>query len=161
MGLVARLTNTITLADLASKRWADAHPGEPVLVHGATKAVRSDRELPVGRGAHWATSRRGAVLVTPKRVVCGDWDVPVDEIVSAELLSFRSLLSGGQMLKLATRSGQHYQFGLQHDDRWDGPLPFPVKRGAVELGWSAFSIVVRVVLLVAVGWWIWAQFAGV
>ncbi len=105
------------------------------------------------RSLNWVVARRGILKVMPNALVCGDWRIPYDEIDEAVLLSIRSVLPGF-LLRVKSR-GTVYQFGLNWNPFWRKELPFAVSREKGKLKYSAFSIVVRAILLGYVLYLIW------
>jgi hypothetical protein len=69
------------------------------------------------------------------------------------------MLVPGYVLLVRSR-GLVYQFGLNWGRFWSRDLPFPVKRERARLGYSSYSIAVRVALLGALAYWLWRQNRG-
>lgn len=128
-------------------RYQLAHPSETVLASDASKAIHTDSNDEIKRGPDWVTAKRAVVLLTKQKLVCGDWEIPVESIASAKLLKISSLLGSGQVLKVSTTTGEHYQFGMQLNPEWTQQqvLPMTLEKGHVQ--YSAFSVVVRIILV--------------
>ena len=156
--MINRLTQLLYRTEAKRRAFLRAHPDEPLCAAGASKAIRVDSDRPVGRGARWVVARRAVLLVSDERLVCGDWEVPVEDIEQAVILRLKSTSGRGIVLKIATRGGQHYQFGLLHDDAWFERLPFPVEVQDGSLRYSAFSIVLRLFLIAYLVWVVWRYF---
>src|SRR5687768_16473600 len=124
MGFSAWFASQMYGTNGAAARFVRDHPGEKLVFAGACKAVRTAPDAPLERGAAWAAARRANLLFSDRRIVCGDWTIPTEDVAQAELLSIRALLSRGYVLKLVTRDGRHWLFGLQHDERLARDLPF-------------------------------------
>ena len=58
----------------------------------------------------------------------------------------------------AKSKGMVYQFGLNPNRYWKGELPFPITRQKMRLGYSTYSIAVRVVLVAIVIYLLWGRF---
>ena len=82
--------------------------------------------------------------------------VPVG--VPGKKLDFGTLLSRAHVLQVATPEA-HYQFGLQHDDRWS-ELPIELRRVDAQLTLSWFSVAVRVLVLFVLFGWLYRWFVG-
>ncbi len=156
--MLNRLTQLLYRTGARRRAFERAHPDEPVLAAGATKAVRAKADSPVQRGARWVVARRAVLLATEQRLVCGDWEIPVEEIERAAVVRFRSTFSRGLVLKIATKGGEHYQFGLNLDDVWLEKLPFEAEVHSAPLRSSVFSVVIRLFLIAYLAWMAWRYF---
>jgi hypothetical protein len=108
-------------------------------------------------GPNWLTSRRGSLKVFDDRLECGDWRINYAEVQRAVLLSFRSffLRVPGYILTVET-ADRKYHFGLNGWGRfWKGDLPFEAERENGTLGFTWFSIALRIVLAGYVGYILW------
>ena len=111
-------------------------------------------------GPNWVTSRRAALRIFDDHLKCDDWTIQYTEINNAVLYSFRSpiLRIPGYILTVET-AGRTYHFGLNGlGSFWRGNLPFEASREAGRLGFTWFSIIVRLALFVYLGYvaWNWA-----
>ena len=108
---------------------------------------------------NWTTARRAKLFVTESELRCGDWRIPYEQIREAVLFSFRaSYFLPGYVLKIDT-GATTYQFGLNGWNRfWTAELPFPVRRERGSLGYSPFSIAVRVAAVAYLIYWAWQRF---
>ena len=107
-------------------------------------------------------SRRGSLKVFAAHLECGDWGIDYSDIKNAVLCSFRSffLRIPGHILTVETED-RTYHFGLNGWGRfWKGDLPFEVKRENGKLGFTWFSIVMRLVLIGYVAYAIWHWIAS-
>ena len=110
-----------------------------------TKAT--DRETGVPRHSfNWAVSRRGWFRVFADRVECGDWRIPLSSIRRAVMYQGRALFMPARVLEIQTET-KSFQFGFNPWVSVDRRLPFQFERLKVKLGYSPFSIVVRVIAL--------------
>jgi hypothetical protein len=89
-------------------------------------------------------------------VPVGDVVIPADEVASAVLVRLAGIGGApGQVLRVATADGRHFQLGLMRDAVWERGLPFPVTHAAEPLRRSAYSVRNRLLLaaaLAALGW---------
>jgi hypothetical protein len=111
---------------------------------------------------NWITSRRGSLKVFDDHLECGDWRIGYSEIKNAVLYSFRSffLRIPGYILTVDTED-RTYHFGLNGWGRfWKSELPFAAKREKGELGFTWFSIVVRLILVGYIGYIAWRWIAS-
>lgn len=96
--------------------------------------------------AKWVGAKRASFKVYEDQITCGSWVLSFDDITSATLFKTKQWFIPVEVLKLVTKS-ESYQFGF---NPWAHPtdhmnIPFSEQR--VRLGYSAFSIVIRVVLV--------------
>lgn len=121
-----------------------------------TKATTAEGDQ-LRYGPNWVTARRGSLKVFDDHLECGDWRIDYSEIRKAVLSSFRSffLRIPGYILTVETDE-RTYHFGLNGWGRfWKGELPFEAKRERGRLGFTWFSIIVRVILvgyIAYIGW---------
>jgi len=121
-----------------------------------TKATTAEGEQRKS-GPNWITARRGSLKVFDDRLECGDWRIEYSEITGAVLYSFRSffLRIPGYILTVET-DAKTYHFGLNGWGKfWKGDLPFDVAREKGQLGFTWFSIVVRLILLSYIVYLLW------
>ncbi len=129
--------------------------GSEVLYRGMTKAVIS--EVKLERGLHWVTARRALLKVRRDGLQCRDWFIPYDEIQEAVLQSVWPGLIPGYVL-VVRAGGKTYQFGLNWSRFWKGDLPFPVRREKGKVGYSPYSIAVRILAVAMLVYWAWLKF---
>lgn len=123
-----------------------------------TKATTAEGDQ-MQYGPNWVLSRRAILKVFPDRLECGNWTIPYANISDAVLYSIRStLFIPGYVLKVQTPD-KTYHFGLNWGRFWTRELPFPVSREQGKLGYSKYSLLVRIGLLGSVGYllWTWAS----
>jgi hypothetical protein len=92
------------------------------------------------------------------RLVCGDWSIPFVEIDDAVLYTGQRWLMAVHVLAVKAH-GKTYQFGLHGSPFWRGELPFEVRREPLRMGYSWFSIIVRIIAWLALGYLAWQRFA--
>jgi hypothetical protein len=138
------IVNTLYLVPLQVNKFKKQHPDAEVLIADGTKGrkVKSNEEAQYEVG--WATARRGVLILTTNEVFCGDWTIPLSSIQEATLLH----ISGGSLLKISTRDGLHYQFGLQRNPAWEKQNVIPLKIEEGALKFSKISLVLRFLLLI-------------
>ena len=146
------LANLFYLVPFQVRRFKVKEPNSQVLAAGATKARKFGKDSEVQYGAGWIAARRGALILTQEKLVCGSWEIPLSTISDALLLRVRSLFGRSLVLKVSTTDGSHYQFGLQYDPAWETQtaLGLTIEEGKIQ--YSAFSIALRVILVI---WLIW------
>lgn len=118
-----------------------------------TKATTAEGD-DVRHSLNWVLSRRGTLKIYTDRMECGDWVIPYSDIDEAVLFRTRQLLIPGYVLRVKSR-GVIYQFGLNPSRFWAGELPFPARREQVRLGYSWYSITIRIILVGSVVYWVW------
>ncbi|WP_437921922.1 hypothetical protein [Sphingobacterium sp. LRF_L2] len=134
------------------------NPNEKVLAADASKDIVTTTNQDIQRGLDWVTSQRAVILLTDKKLVCGKWIIPIDTISTAQLLEINSLFGGGQVLKIQTTDDKNYQFGMQFNTEWTSQqqLPLTLEHGQVKH--SAFSIIVRLIVVGYLIYWIYERF---
>lgn len=134
------------------------NPNENVLAADASKGIVTKTNQDIQRGLDWVTSQRAVLLLTDKKLVCGKWIIPLDTISSAQLLKIKSLFTDGQVLKIQTTDNKNYQFGMQLNPEWTNQqrLPLTLEKGQVKN--SAYSIIVRLILVGYLIYWLYERF---
>lgn len=130
----------------------ESQNNESVIAADASKGIITKQNDNITRGADWIVSQRAVILLTEKQIVCGKWQIPIDNITNATLVKIKSLFGGGQVLKIDTNDNESYQFGMQVNDEWinQNTLNLTVENGKVKT--SPFSWIIRIV---AVGYLIY------
>ena len=149
--ILKALVDLIYRTNSKRKRF-ESQNNENVLVADASKGIITKQNNEITRGADWIVSQRSVILLTDKQIVCGKWQIPIDNISNATLVKIKSLLGGGQVLKIDTNDNESYQFGMQVNDEWinQNVLNLTVENGKVKT--STFSWIIRIV---AVGYLIY------
>ena len=106
-----------------------------------TKATTAEGDA-LRHSQNWLLSRRATLQVWSDRLVCGNWVIPYSAFVEATLFSTRQMLIPCYVLRVRT-ADRTYQFGLNPGRYWSGDLPFPVVREKARLGYSPFSLALR------------------
>ena len=106
---------------------------------------------------NWVTSRRGLLKVFADRLECGDWAIPYGDVEEATLFRVRQLFIPCYVLRVKA-GGRTYQFGLNPGRFWGGELPFRVNRETGSLGYSWFSVGIRLAALAALGYVVWSWY---
>jgi hypothetical protein len=134
------------------------NPNETVLASDASKGIVTTSNQDIQRGLDWVTSQRAVVLLTENKIVCGKWTIPLDTISTAQLVKINSLFGGGQVLKVQTTDDKNYQFGMQLNPQWTNQqrLPLTLEKGQVKH--SAFSILVRLIIVAYLIYWLYERF---
>ena len=122
----------------------ESQNNENVLAADASKGIITKQNNDITRGADWIVSQRAVILLTERQVVCGKWQIPIDNISNATLVRIKSLFGGGQVLKIDTKDNESYQFGMQVNDEWikQNTLILTVENGKVKT--STFSWIIRI-----------------
>lgn len=144
--------NLLYFVPLKVRQFKANEPDAQVLVAGATKARQFDKDVTVQREAGWMTARRGALILTDQKLVCGSWQIPLSSVNKAVLLRVKTFFVKALVLKVSTADGHHYQFGLQYDPLWETQTALNLTIEESKIKYSGFSIALRVILA---GWVIW------
>ena len=142
------LVNTLYRVPGRVKRFQEQIPDTQVLAAGATKARKMTADSEPRYEAGWATAKRDVLILTTTSLYCGDWVIPLETVQEATLLQ----IAGGSLLKVSTLDGLHYQFGLSRDPAWAAQTALPLAIHVSELRLSRFSLIVRLILLIWLGW---------
>ncbi len=136
-------------------RYQLAHPTEKAVASDACKAISTDTDAAISYGTAWLTARRAVLLLTTHKLVCGNWEIPLEAVASAQLLKIPATLGSGQVLKVATITGRNYQFGMQFNPTWalQQVLPMTLEKGHVR--YSLFSTLVRISMMVYLLFWLY------
>jgi hypothetical protein len=145
-------TNLIYFVPLKVKQFKANEPNSQVLAAGATKARQFDKDVAVQYAAGWIAARRGTLILTDQKLVCGSWEIPLSTVNKAVLLRVKALFAKALVLKVSTTDGHHYQFGLQYDPVWETQTALKLTIEESKIKYSAFSIALRVILG---AWVIW------
>jgi len=129
-----------------------------VLYKCMTKATTTEGG-DICRSFNWVVSRRAMLKVTDEALVCSDWCIPYKDIDEAVLFSISQMFIPGYVLRVQSK-GTIYQFGLNWGKFWKGELPFHVRREKARLGYSWYSIAVRIILVVFIIYWIYKGLAA-
>lgn len=140
------------------KEYERTHPEDKVLAADASKGIVTKQEEGIARRAKWVTSQRAVILLTTTKIVCGKWIIPLQEIQSAQLLSFRSLFGGGVVLKLQTKDDIHYQFGMSFNPEWLHQESIPLSYETAKVKQSPFSLAVRLIAITYLLYWFYQNF---
>ena len=140
------------------KKYERNNPGEAVVAADASKGIITDQDEGIKRGTNWITSQRAVILLTSRKVVCGKWTIPLEEIQSAQLLKFRSSFGEGALLKLQTTDGTNYQFGMQINPEWTEQKIIPLAYEKANIKQSPFSIIVRMIVIGYLIYWVYERF---
>lgn len=140
------------------RKYQTENPSESVFAADASKGIVTTNNQDITRGLDWVTSQRAVVLLTDKKIVCGKWKIPLENIQKTQLIKINSLFGGGQVLKIQTKDDKNYQFGMQVNPEWTNQqaLPLTLEKGQVKH--SAFSIIVRMIIVGYIIYWFYERF---
>ena len=106
---------------------------------------------------NWALAKRAFFKIYNDRIECGSWIIKNEDIERAHVYKTSQMFLPVNVLHLVTNSGT-YQFGF---NPWANPikhLEVKYSESKVKLGYSAFSIATRLLLLGIIGYEIWNYF---
>lgn len=153
-----RFVDLIYRVNGVKRKYLLNHPDEQVLAADGSKGVATHSNEDITRGLHWVTSQRAVVLLTNKKIVCGKWVIPLDQIEEAQLLKIASFMESGQVLKIKLKDGQHFQFGMQTNPDWTRQQVLPLVLEEGKLKYSAFSIAIRLFVAGYFLYWLYERF---
>ncbi|MCI2230405.1 hypothetical protein MC378_14595 [Polaribacter sp. MSW13] len=137
-----------------------SNPNEKVFASDASKGIITNSNKDIVRGTNWVTSQRAVVMLTNSKIICGKWNIPINEIQSSQLIKINSLFGGGVVLKIQTGNNENYQFGMQINPEWieQKVLPLTFENGKVK--YSIFSIIIRILAIGYLINWAYNKFSG-
>lgn len=152
--LLKGLVDLLYGVERAKTNYARANPTEKILAADGSKGITTKGEKEIERGLDWVTSQRAVVLLTNKKIKCGQWEIPLENIETAQLLKIRSLFGPGQVLRVKTKDGSHYQFGMQLNPEWanQNALPLTIEHGQIKT--STLSLIMILILVGNVIYWL-------
>ena len=139
-------------------KYLNENPTETILAADGSKGIVTTDNENIQRGLDWVTSQRAVVLLTDKKLICDKWIIPLENIKTVQLLKIHSLFGAEQVLKVQTDTEENFQFGMQINPEWTKQqvLPLTLEKGQVKN--SAFSIIVRLVLIGYLIYWLYERF---
>ena len=158
MSIINSIINIIYGTKRAVNKFKLAHPDEKVIAASGVKGVKSTPKSEVDTGAKWIVSRRAVAILTDKRIKCGDWDIPLSTINSAELINLRGLISKGQLLNISTVDKVGYQLGMQLNKDWLNSEHLKLEYVNKKIKISTFSWVMRIALVFYLAYLIYERF---
>lgn len=158
MSIINGIVNIIYGTNRAVNKFLLYHPDEQVIAASGVKGVKSTPKSEVDTGAKWIVSRRAVAILTDKRIKCGDWDIPLSSINSAELINLRGLISKGQLLNISTEDNVGYQLGMQLNKDWLNSDHLKLEYLDKEIKISTFSWVMRIALLTYLAYLLYERF---
>jgi hypothetical protein len=154
MEILKKITDFIYGTGRVRLKFSTDNPNERVLAADASKGIMTKENNEIKRGFDWTTSQRAVLLLTNKRLKCGEWDIPLEKIDSAELVKINTTFGPGQVLKITTNDQDNFQFGMQMNQEWtkQSALPLTLEKG--KLKYSLYSIIIRLILVGYIIYWI-------
>ncbi|MDX1959679.1 MAG: hypothetical protein SFU98_13975 [Leptospiraceae bacterium] len=129
------------------KKFKLNNPYETLLAIDGCKFIETKINQEVQYGKDWVNSQRAIILLTNKKIICGKLIIPLENILNAQLFFFGSLLGKGQVLKIQTIEGKHYQFGMQLNPEWTNQKYLSLKLENGKIKFSFYSIFIRLLAL--------------
>ena len=154
MDILKKITDFIYGTGRIRRKYSTDHPNEKVLAADASKGIITKVNKDITRGLDWVTSQRAVVLLTDKRIKCGRWDIPLDNIATSKLVKINTAFGPGQVLKVTTKDQDNYQFGMQMNREWTEQTVLPLTLEKGKMKYSLFSIAVRLILIGYIIYWI-------
>lgn len=156
--LLKGLVDLIYGVERVKTNYSRINPTEKILAADGSKGITTKGTKGIESGFDWVTSQRAVVLLTNKKIKCGQWEIPLENIETAQLLKINSLFIPGQVLKLKTKDDNHYQFGMQFNPDWINQtvLPLTLEQGHVKT--STFSLMTRLILVGFIIYWLLGKF---
>lgn len=154
MDILKKITDFIYGTGRVRRKYSTDHPDEKVVAADASKGIMTKGDSDVKRGFDWVTSQRAVVLLSDKRIKCGQWNIPLEDIASSELVKINTTFGSGQVLKITTKDQNNFQFGMQMNREWTDQTVLPLNLEKGKLKYSLFSVAVRLILLGYVIYWI-------
>ena len=112
-----------------------------------TKATNQEAGGGIRYSQNWVFARRSVFKVYEKEIRCGDWIFDTDKIQNAVLYRIRQMFIPGSVLEF-TYEDTVYQFGFNPWAHPEKVFSFPFETKKVKMRYSAFSLAVRLFVLV-------------
>lgn len=157
MEILKKITDFIYGTERVRRKFLFDNPDEQVFAADASKGIMTKSDSDIERGIDWVTSQRSVVLLTDKRLQCGQWDILLKDIISSELLKINTTFGPGLVLKITTKDQNDFQFGMQMNREWteQNVLPLTLEKG--KLKYSLFSVALRLIFLGYLIYWIFEK----
>ena len=123
-----------------------------------TKATTAEGD-DIRRSLNWITARRGILKIYDNHLELGSWHLHNSDFDEAILFSVRQTFIPGYVLRIKSQ-GTIYQFGLNYNRFWKQELPFSVEHRSMKLKLSWFSLIIRAVSLIFLGYLLWQLFTS-
>jgi len=143
----------------AKKEFEKRFPNEKILASDATKSIKTQAEKQIERGVDWVVSQRSVIILSDKRIKCGKFEIPLENIEKVEMLIFNTLFGKGQVLKVKTKDDENYQFGMQINPQWKSQNILTLTFANTTIKYSWFSIIVRVIIFFYILYWVYKRLA--
>lgn len=142
--ILKKFVDILYLYPIKLKAFRKNYTNEKVEAYGVCKAIKLESEDQVTRGLNWSLAKRGFFILSEERICVDDWMIIVDDIINAELLSYKS----GMILKITIKNGSHYQFGLQYTKELLDQKVIDIKIIKEKVKYSTFSLIARILMVV-------------
>ena len=95
--------------------------------------------------------------IWPDRLEFGDRTVPLEELGDVKVYRLRSMFGFhyGRVLAFSHKAKDFWQVGIPLWVKWPDDLPFAVEEISVRMRYSAFSIVLRITLIILIAAFAW------
>ena len=153
MQILKKIIDFIYGTKYVKRKFIASHANEEIIACDASKGIITKSNTNIKRSLNWVTSQRAVILLTNKRIKCGKWDILLDDIISAQLVKIRTTFGPGQVIKIITKDGSNFQFGMQANEAWSNQtvLPLTIEKG--KLKFSVFSIIIRLIIVGYIIYW--------
>ena len=158
MELLKKITDLIFGTKSVKNNFSTNYPGEKILASDASKGFRTEQEEDIKYGSNWTTSQRAIIILTDKRIKCGQWEIRLDEIENAKLVKVSSMFIPVYILKLKTTNKGYFQFGMQMNQEWVNQTVLPLELEEGKLKYSYFSLAIRIFIIAYLVHWIIKRF---
>ncbi len=156
--LLKKLTDLIYGTKRAKRIYELKNSGEKVIVADACKGIITTDKTNITLGLDWVKSQRAVIMLTQKNIICGKWSIPINSISDAKLTKLKTLFGGAQVLTIQTVDETNYQFGMQVNPEWTNQKQLLLIVEDGNLQYSKFSIIVRLILILYLGYWVYSRF---
>jgi hypothetical protein len=142
------------------KKFERNNPDEKVFASDGCKGIITEKNQEIKRGVKWIASKRAVLLLTDKRIICGNWEIPLDTVSAAQLSKIKAPFGEGQVLRIQTEDGKTYLFGMQCNPEWKTQQALPLIYENEKVKYSLFSIIIRAYLVGYLIYWLYERFAA-
>jgi hypothetical protein len=158
--LMKTLIALIYKTEKKAKQYLIENPTETILTIDISRGVKTDDVHHYEIGDEWEFGKSSTLILTNKKIVYksrednNQWVILIEDITVAKLNSFMRMFGNEQVLRIQTKNGENYQFGMQLNPEWTQQtiLPLTLEKSAIKkyMLWIMFIISAIIMILVSI-----------
>jgi hypothetical protein len=120
---------------------------EEIIAIDVSKGVCTENVQYYDYGDEWENAKTSIIILTKKKIVYNNrrdncqWVIPIEDITIAKLNSFIHVFGYIQILRIQTKNGESYQFGMQLNTEWTQQTILPLVLEKDELTHFKLTII--------------------